>query len=256
MYHAAASIRGRFAHLGVAPDVLLAHLSLLTREGFMLVGITEALRLSAEKPRLRVAAVTFDDAYVDFVDVVLPALQALEARATLYVPTAYVGGNAGWLGAAAPSLPRLLSWEQLRECSKSGNVEIGSHSHTHAQLDTLPRALVTQEVTRSRQLLEDALQVEVKSLSYPHGYHSPAVREAVHAAGYDNACEVGRRLRSPQHRLSISRLAIGPSHHPARLLREARNGGPLLVPTVKRALQPGWRGVRRCRQALKREGMS
>jgi hypothetical protein len=67
----------------------------------------------------------------------------------------------------------------------------------------------------------------------------------VRDAPYDNACEIGRRLRTARHRWSISRLAVEPLHAPKRVLSDVRSGGPVIVPRAKRALQPTWRRVRR-----------
>jgi peptidoglycan/xylan/chitin deacetylase (PgdA/CDA1 family) len=247
MYHAVTPVRGRLRHLGVTPELLRVHLMQLRREGFRLVGITEALRIAELDSTGDVVALTFDDAFTDFLDVVVPILKSVDARATLYVATAHVGSHARWLGAASTALPQILSWDQLREIVASGRVEVGSHSHSHLHLDTLPLQSVEREIRDSRRLLEEILRIDVKSFCYPHGYHSPTVRQAVQAAGYDNACEVGRRLRSDCHRWSLSRLAVGPKHGASRLVREVRHGGPLILPVGKRTLQPVWREIRRCR---------
>ena len=126
----------------------------------------------------------------------------------------------------------------MRDCVGAGCVEIGSHSHTHSQLDTLSVGELHAEVVHSKMLLEEGLQVPVRSFCYPHGYHSSPVREAVRDAAYDNACEVGRRLRTAQHRWDISRLAVEPTHAPERVLSDVGSGGPVIVPRAKRALQP------------------
>jgi peptidoglycan/xylan/chitin deacetylase (PgdA/CDA1 family) len=244
MYHAASQLRGRFKALGVPAATLRKQLAGLAHEGWTLTGLSEALSM-AEEGRRDVIALTFDDAYGDFAECVLPILGDLGARATLYVPTAHVGEPARWLGRYAEQLPRLLSWCELEHVAASGRVEIGSHSHTHVHLDTLTAADLEREVTEPRVVLEERLTVEVRSFCYPHGYHSAPVRDAVRAAGYDNACEVGRRLRSTQPRFAISRLAVDPADTPQHLARAVRAGGPVVVPAAKRVLQPAWRGVRR-----------
>ncbi|HEV7937422.1 MAG TPA: polysaccharide deacetylase family protein [Solirubrobacteraceae bacterium] len=244
MYHSISRTSGPLRKLGVSPELLADQLGLLRSHGYELVGLTEALELTAIDPFRAVVALTFDDGYRDFLDAAVPALEAVGARATLYVPTRFIGGTADWLGTEAHSLPPLLSWSELRDCVDTGCVEIGSHSHTHSQLDTLPVRELHTEIVQSKMLLEDGLQVPVKSFCYPHGYHSRPVREAVRGAEYDNACEVGRRLRTAQHRWTVSRLAVEPQHAPKRVLSDVASGGPLVVPRAKRALQPAWRRVR------------
>jgi peptidoglycan/xylan/chitin deacetylase (PgdA/CDA1 family) len=244
MYHSVSRLSGPLRKLGVSWQLLADQLELLRGHGYELVGLTEAVQLAERDPSRLVVALTFDDGYRDFLEVAVPVLRTVGARASLYVPTRYVGGDASWLGAEARSLPPLLSWTELQECVDAGCVEIGSHGHTHAHLDTLGIDELPGEVAGSKALLEDRLQVPVKSFCYPHGYHSRSVREAVRDAEYDNACEVGRRLRTARHRFSISRLAVEPLHAPARMLRDVGSGGPIVVPYAKRALQPAWRRVR------------
>lgn len=244
MYHAVSPIKGRRRALGLEPGLLAGQLSLLRDRGFELMALSSALDAVTEEPDRRVVALTFDDAYEDFVDVALPVLADVGAAGTVYVPTAFVGQAAGWLGRDASDLPSLMSWDQLRQCVASGFIEIGSHSRHHPQLDTLPLDLVSQEVEGSKATLEDRLQIKVKSFCYPHGYHDRTVRASVAQAGYENACEVGRRVSSATHRLSLSRLAVGPRQAPDDLLQDVLRGGPTLVPAAKRVLQPAWRTLR------------
>lgn len=246
MYHAVADLRHtRWPHLGVPPHLLDEQLGALREAGLVLTGLTEALRRRAEDPAAPVLALTFDDAYDDFALHGHPVLARHGAGSTLYVPTAHVGSVAGWLGPAGAGMPPLLGWPELAALAADG-VEIGSHSHSHPQLDLLEGGALQREVVQSRELLQERLDAPVASFCYPHGYHSAAVRAAVAGAGYDNACEVGRRTRPVAgRRFAISRLAVGPADTPERLLRAVLSGGPRLEPLVKSVLTRPWRAVRR-----------
>jgi peptidoglycan/xylan/chitin deacetylase (PgdA/CDA1 family) len=242
MYHAVTPVDGRLRRLGLADGLLHAQLTAIDKAGFALLGLTEAL--DAWTKGDKVVALTFDDAYADFLATALPTLEAIGAKATVYVPTDHVGANARWLGSDQYGLPPVMSYVELRNCVESGLVEVGSHGHKHVPLDTLSPSDVSDELQRSKSLLESNLGITVRSLCYPHGYHSRMVRDAARLAGYDNACEVGRRLRSGSHRFAISRLAVSPHQAPDLLLKHIRNGGPRLVPAAKRMAQPAWRQVR------------
>lgn len=244
MYHSASPLPGRFRSLGVPGPLLRGQLEALIASGRSPVGLSDVL---ASADRRAAVAITFDDAYGDFESTVVPILDDLNARATLYVPTGHLGRGARWLGRRASSMPRLMDWHALRSIVASGLVEIGSHSHTHAQMDTLAIDAVRFELRHSRELLEQMLGVPVTSFCYPNGYHSRLVRHETRAAGYDNACEVGRRLRDSSHRFALSRLAVGPQHAPEAVVKQLRAGGPIAVPTLKRGLQPAWRELRRAR---------
>ena len=249
MYHAVSRVEGRLRRLGVPATLLEEQLSALTDAGHALLGLTDAIA-AASCGRRDVVALTFDDGYEDFLRLAVPILHKLEAQATLYVPTRFIGRPAAWLGQRQTHVPQVMSRADLAACVASGRVEIGSHSHSHRPLDALASDELISEVDRSRGILEDLLDVRVSSFCYPHGYHSHDVRRVVREAGYDNACEVGRRLRPIAHRWSISRLAVEPSHTAPILCRQLRTGGPAAIPTIKRALQPAWRQVRIARSRM------
>jgi peptidoglycan/xylan/chitin deacetylase (PgdA/CDA1 family) len=102
----------------------------------------------------------------------------------------------------------MLDWVQLHELEAQG-VEIGAHSHSHPQLDTLPSAALRDEMVRPKELLEDALGHEVRSVAYPHGYNGPRVRRAARRAGYDSAAAVRNRLRPQgEDEFGFSRLTM------------------------------------------------
>lgn len=150
--------------------------------------------------------ITFDDGYADFAEHALPALRERKLSSTLYVTT-------GWLQGNGPREPgpsdRMLEWSQLPELAAE-DVEIGAHSHSHPQLDTLRSAVLRDEMVRPKELLEDLLGERVRSVAYPHGYNGPRVRRAAHEAGYDSGAAVRNRL-SPtgEDVFRYSRLTVG-----------------------------------------------
>lgn len=246
MYHAVATVPvPSLRALGVPPDLLRDQLAALVAAGYRLVGLSEAVDLRRAGSTERVVAVTFDDGYLDFLRSAVPILADLGATATLYMVTGGAGGVASWLGAHADAFGRLLTWDELREVATTG-VEIGSHSVRHRPMDVLPGDERDREIRDSRDRLSDELQRPIRSFCYPHGYHGPRVRAAVAGAGYDNACEVGRRLYAAgDDAFAIPRLQPTPDDSPADLVRLVQTGGPRLAPTLKRAAQPAWRVTRR-----------
>jgi peptidoglycan/xylan/chitin deacetylase (PgdA/CDA1 family) len=246
MYHSVSSVPGGpMRDLAVPPRRLTEQLQALTAAGYRLVGLTELLDLLAAGVTEPMVGVTFDDGYADFLTAGVPALAAAGARATLYASVGHLGQRAEWLGRWAPDFGRLLDWDQLGEVAAAG-VEIGSHSLVHHPLDVLPPAQLRQEILQSRDELEQRLQLPVRSFAYPHGYHGRRVRDVVAEAGHDNATEVGRRLYKPgDRRLAVPRLQPVPDQTGAELVALVRDGGPQLVPAVKRLAQPAWRLVRK-----------
>jgi peptidoglycan/xylan/chitin deacetylase (PgdA/CDA1 family) len=245
MYHSVSSVAGPLRDLAVPRKRLAEQLGALTAAGYRLVGLTEALELSTEGTTEGLIAVTFDDGYLDLLTEGVPALADADAGATLYASVGHLGRHADWLGRWAPDFGRLLSWNELAEVADAG-LEIGNHSLVHHPLDVLPTAQLRDEITRSHDELEQRLGRAVRSFAYPHGYHGRRVRDVVEAAGHDNACEVGRRLHRPgERRFAVPRLQPTPDHTGADLVALVADGGPQLLPQLKRLAQPAWRLVRK-----------
>lgn len=246
MYHSVSRIAaGPMRALAVPAPVLTEQLSALSQAGYRLVGLTEAIERVRADPGERVVAVTFDDGFVDFLTAGLAVLDAVGARATLYLAVAHLGRPAVWMGAHTNEFGPLLHWDQVGEVAAAG-VEIGNHNLIHAPMDVLGPGALDLQVRLSRELLRQHTQAPVASFAYPHGYHSARVRTAVARAGHRSACEVGHRLYTMDgSRLDIPRLQITPDHTGDDVVRLVATGGPRLVPMVKDVLRPGWRVLRR-----------
>jgi peptidoglycan/xylan/chitin deacetylase (PgdA/CDA1 family) len=125
--------------------------------------------------RIGGVVVTFDDGTPDFHHTVLPLLVRYRVPATLYLATGLVdGGRTG------------LSWDQLREAVETGVVTVGSHTHSHADVRTLDELLCTDELLRSKELIEDNLGVSCRHFAYPWAVGSPAADRIVRRL-YDSA---------------------------------------------------------------------
>ena len=106
---------------------------------------------------------------------------------------------------------QLMTWEQLREVSENG-VAVGSHTHSHRVLATLPAEVQKSELVQSRQLLEDRIGKPVRSLAYPVGGPSAFTEETkslAREAGYEVAFAFhgGVNHGRISDRFSISRIS-------------------------------------------------
>lgn len=142
-------------------------------------------------------------------------------------------------GSVLPEL-RSLTWEMVAEMHRAG-VTMGSHTRSHVLLTHESRERVHEELKTSRQALEGRLGAPVRHLAYPDGRFSPAVVDAVAAAGYRFAYTTCRH-RDRRHPL----LTV-----PRRLLSEnsARDGSGDFSPTLMRCQVQGvFDLMSRCRQ--------
>lgn len=248
MYHSVCQRpgQGEFARFVVDPKGFAEHLEHLAATGRRTVRVEQLDQADPSDVSL-----TFDDGYADFYDVVLPLLEQFDACATLYLPTAYIDGTAQFLFPSADADRPLLSWSQVGELLASGRVEIGAHSHTHAQLDRLDRARLQAEVRLPKVLLEQQLQVPVASYAYPFGYFDARTRLEVERAGYQKAVQVADRpatLRDGD--FAVPRLTVnaGTSVDELESLLRRQPDLPTLVRTEAKRFV--WRGVRAVRREV------
>jgi peptidoglycan/xylan/chitin deacetylase (PgdA/CDA1 family)/GT2 family glycosyltransferase len=232
----------------VSPGRLRTHLSALRQEGFTGLTVTELLacyrggRTLPDKP----VVLTFDDGYEDFLLEALPALDDAGFSSTLYVSPGLLRDE----HSSAERPGRMLDWHQLGEVADAG-VEIGAHSHTHRELDTLSRREAAWEVTHSRQRLRDELGRSVDTFAYPYGYSNRHVRASVEAAGYLAACGVKNAYsHADDDRWALSRILVERDVDAAALVRLVTR--PVL-PVGWRREKPqtvAWRAYRRARSVL------
>ena len=141
----------------------------------------------------------------------------------------------------------MVSWDQVTEINAQG-IECGAHSHSHRQLDTLPRAMVREEIVQSKQILEDHLGLKINSFAYPFGYSSPMVRQLVRDAGFTSACAVKHTLSSStSDPFALARLMVqaDTSVHALAISLESGRSASLITTMYQRARTPVWQVARR-----------
>ena len=157
MYHSISDqAQPRFRKYAVSPALFAEHVAYLHQQQYTTLTVSEYAHAIATGARLpqRVVVLTFDDGLADFYSEALPALKRYGFVATLYIPTAFVGDTSRFLWRENEADRLMLSWSQLRELSDNG-IECGAHSHRHLQLDVIPTAVARDEITRSKQVLEE-----------------------------------------------------------------------------------------------------
>ena len=215
----------------VTPDAFAEQLDAALELGCTSLAISQFQRAKCRLEALppRPVIITFDDGFADFEETALPCLRERGLAATLYVTTGFLGGRPKHASERSFD-DRMLSWSQLRDLRSAG-VEIGAHTHTHPQLDTLPRSQARVEITLCKDLLEDELQEAISAFAYPHGYSSAAVRCLVREAGYKSACGVKNALSSTEDDVfSLARLTVRATTGLPELRGWLQGAGPAVAP--------------------------
>jgi peptidoglycan/xylan/chitin deacetylase (PgdA/CDA1 family) len=156
----------------------------------------------------RAVHLTFDDGYVNFADLALPAMRRFGFASSVYMVAGMIGEDARWLPEAGlPGAP-LMDAAALRRVDRSG-ARVGSHTATHAHLSQLDPASLQREVAGSRETLEQVLGRPVPDFCYPYGDVNRSAVEDVRAAGYRLAFTCERnRVRSGADPLLLPRHAV------------------------------------------------
>jgi peptidoglycan/xylan/chitin deacetylase (PgdA/CDA1 family) len=253
MYHSVTDDPPRSTRrLSVHPETFAAQLATLKRHGYTTLRFAElgaALRGGTPIPE-RSIVLTFDDGYADFHHHALPSLETYGFTATVFVTTGWLE-DAGAEAAGEP-LDRMLTWAQVREVAGAG-VEIGAHSHSHAQLDQIPDSALREELQHSKALLESGIGRSVHSLAYPFGYSSRRVRDQVASSGYRYAAAVSNAVGGARSDpLALPRLTIRRATGPDTFERIIRAEAIGRTFAADRVLTCGYAAVRGARYAVNR----
>lgn len=126
---------------------------------------------------------SFDDCAKHLLDFAVPELVRRGMTAAFYMPTAYIGGINAWDVEKGAAPMELMNEAELRELVRLG-MEVGSHGHRHVELRTLPAADVSEELNRSKKILENITGRPVVSFAYPYGSVPAGYQSLLSAAGY------------------------------------------------------------------------
>ncbi|MCB0395310.1 MAG: polysaccharide deacetylase family protein [Flavobacteriales bacterium] len=85
---------------------------------------------------------------------------------------------------------KLLNRAQIKEMADCEYVEIASHAHHHYNLAMIPPEDAFSEITKSREILEEAINKKVVSIAFPDGNYDERIKKYCLDAGYENLCAV------------------------------------------------------------------
>ena len=149
-----------------------------------------------------VISIVCDDGCISDLLKVVPVLEAHRVPG-VFAPVA------DWVGTSGH-----LSTADLRALARAGH-EIASHMDQHAPLHRRPAHTWVAAFHASREALADACGSDVKTLVFPHGHNSLAVRQAA-MRHYDCAVTTWRGVnRGIFNRFAIRRMPFGSYLQPA-----------------------------------------
>ena len=182
----------RIPNLYVTPRMFRFQMWYLKAAGFRVLSIQNLVAaVDAGDARHNIAAITFDDGYMDFYKNAYPVLKRYGYPSTVYVVSKLVGKDNVWDAHNENIAKPLMDRKALIEISKKG-VQIGSHTKTHPELTRILPGEQNEEISASKKDLEELLDHPVDTFCYPGGDYNEQVKEAVKMAGYHNAVTTRR----------------------------------------------------------------
>ncbi|MEO7963624.1 MAG: polysaccharide deacetylase family protein [Gemmatimonadaceae bacterium] len=152
----------------MSPETLRAHAIWLASKRVRVVSLEELARLRDD---VDAVALTFDDGFQNFAEIVAPALAEHALPATIFVVAEHVGGHNNWgggaPGAVIPTLP-LMTWDALGAQLATG-ITIGAHTRRHRDLRQVRGASLEDEVAGCVERIAGELGVRPSTFAYPYG---------------------------------------------------------------------------------------
>ncbi len=156
--------------------------------------LVENLVLPGPTNMTNLAAITFDDCYVNFAELALPILQKYNVHATVFMPA----GKAGYYNDWDEGMPgfrkmEIMSYDMLRQLP-GVVIEIGSHGLSHCPLNGLTYGELEKEMVQSRIDIELNTGKPVRFFALPYGIYPFKYRHRLHddhdglLGGYKAAC--------------------------------------------------------------------
>jgi peptidoglycan/xylan/chitin deacetylase (PgdA/CDA1 family) len=145
-------------------------------EAWPLKQVLEYIERDLPLPR-KTFVVTFDDGYVNNLTQAAPILTRLGVPATLFLATAYLDSKEpfpsdDWSAAGQPGVPteawRPLTTEECHRLAANGLVELGAHTHTHADFRGRPVEFAT-DLAENLRVLRTEFGVDRPTFAFPYG---------------------------------------------------------------------------------------
>ena len=166
--------------------------------------------------------ISFDDGYRDLIDVLPHVMEQIPFKPLVFVPTFYINKTNSWDYTHMLRSTEHLTEHDIERLASLG-VVFGSHGHRHINLTSLDYDQLHEELSLSRDILQELTGQRVSSVSYPFGRYNDLVTRIVDQSGY----KTGFTMCFPQLEdtsLLIGRIPVYTTDSPATVWQKLTHG--------------------------------
>lgn len=185
------------------------HIGYLTENGYKFITLSDLFKFingGKEIPKHSVI-LSFDDGYKNILET-REFLKKLGIRPALAVLSDTENANRKELD----NDKEFLTKTEILNLVKDG-WEIGSHTATHSDMNTLSDKQIIEEVEGSKKKLESELKIPINYLAFSKGRYSPKILKAVKKAGYKMALTMNDgEIYKGMNKFLIPRIGVDGTH--------------------------------------------
>ena len=161
-YHDLHSTR-QYTPMSTSAEMFKTHLDIVAKKGYAPVSEIDSTEKQIE--------ITFDDGFRGLYEN-FSLIMEKDIPVRLFLITERLGDKG------------YLAKDEIKEMLATGLLSIGSHTHTHSDLEKLAEKEIFDELERSKKILEDTFSVSIQTLCYPRGRFNDTVIETANNLGY------------------------------------------------------------------------
>ncbi len=165
MYHGVSTKASESNGLTISKENLETQFRYLKENGYTTLHFSELqfLKTLADFPK-KAVIITFDDVYVNQLELAYPLLQKYGLKASFFIPFQYVNGVDEW----NTGKERLMSVAQLKSMDEA-TIELGLHSFAHKKYHELSPEEIDEDFEKCKDfIISNQLNVS-NVLAYPYG---------------------------------------------------------------------------------------
>jgi len=210
MYH---NISKEKNYQDVHVEAFYNQMKLMKKMGYKAVNLNKINSKNYQKKFV----ITFDDAYQNIHDYVMPVLKELEYTATCFFVCNYINKFNYWniSNKNFKKIP-LMTDAQLNDW-KDNDFEVGSHSLDHSNLNDLDGNELIVQLGESKKIFKDKFNIDVESFSYPYGIYNKSVIQFVKK--YYKYAVTTKRSRFTFNKFDLLEIPRVPVNHDTNIFK-------------------------------------